>query len=277
MLLLCRSIVIAAIGGAMALGLSSPSEVAAPQAKELWDQVIAAKGGRERLRAVRSFVKSEGVSFPDFSRPDVATSERVEFVCELPNRLWMFADYRPGKMGFRTEVWNKPRGLYWYSVLGNPAGTGRAGQAAQLDESLAGVIEANEYTYFLETKWVQPELVSVATRRSGLRRETAINAKWGNTELVYTIDLATHLPTALHTLRGDPNSRHPDQPILTERDLRFEDYRDIGGIQMPTRVKIGPDWGTVSFLINPEIDSKLFETPPDGVTTADAWRKWLRK
>ena len=36
-------------------------------------------------------------------------------------------------------------------------------------------------------------------------------------------------------------------------------------------------WTNIQFLINPDVDPKLFETPPSGVTQADAWKKFLRK
>jgi CubicO group peptidase (beta-lactamase class C family) len=53
----------------------------------------------------------------------------------------------------------------------------------------------------------------------------------------------------------------------------FDGWSTVGGIQMLPR----DGTTTLHFLINPDVDPKLFETAPDNVTREDAWKKFLRK
>src|SRR5262245_23838307 len=80
-------------------------------ASELWEKAITAKGGRQRLHDIQSF--AIGTAVPNTHASPVAAGERSEFVSVLPDKFWRFVDYRPGSMGFSTEVWNGEKGDYW--------------------------------------------------------------------------------------------------------------------------------------------------------------------
>src|SRR5437660_4732658 len=68
-------------------------------ASAVWEQAIAAKGGRERVHSIRNFVILSREEFSRSPRPDVATYEQLEWLLVLPDKLWGFSDHRPGLMG----------------------------------------------------------------------------------------------------------------------------------------------------------------------------------
>src|SRR5688572_12409317 len=82
------------------------------KAAALWDQAIAAKGGRERLAAIRSFAIYEKTVFRK-QLPEFASARVHQILCELPDRWWEFLDYRPGKMGYSVTAANAQTGLGW--------------------------------------------------------------------------------------------------------------------------------------------------------------------
>ena len=88
----------------------------------------------------------------------------------------------------------------------------------------------------------------------------------------YVIDTQTSLPLQV-TL--DALLSHPQLPPgRTYRSTyTLDGVVTVDGLRMPRRV----DGEDVRFTINPDIDPQLFETPPDGVTSRDAWKKFLRK
>ena len=59
---------------------------------------MAAKGGRDRLRAIRNFVVTSRQEFSRSPRPEVAVYEARERLAVLPDKLWEYTDYRPGLM-----------------------------------------------------------------------------------------------------------------------------------------------------------------------------------
>ena len=54
----------------------------------------------------------------------------------------------------------------------------------------------------------------------------------------------------------------------------FCDYRDVGGIQMPSKERMNPKYPMypIAFQFNVEYDPEIFERPPSVEAGPDAWR-----
>jgi hypothetical protein len=86
-----RWLILVAAAGA----LISPQAQPLPSAGQLWDSMIAAKGGRERLNSVQAFVlsASEGGAFVSATKGP----QRHEFVVVLPDRCWIGVTIGPAR------------------------------------------------------------------------------------------------------------------------------------------------------------------------------------
>src|SRR5262245_8824452 len=78
---------------------TSEADAIDPAAAAIWEQAVAAKGGRERLQSIRNFVVTSHEVFSRSTRPEVATHEDIERLYVLNGKMWEFADHRPGLMG----------------------------------------------------------------------------------------------------------------------------------------------------------------------------------
>ncbi len=96
-------------------GQGDPLDAAA-----VWEQAIAAKGGRDRLHAIRSFAVRERYRLGRKVR-GIVGGKIDQIVCEPPDNWWEFLDYRPGEMGYSVRVVNVRTGAGWASHSGSPA------------------------------------------------------------------------------------------------------------------------------------------------------------
>jgi len=238
-------------------------------AEALWEQAVAAKGGRERLAAIQSFAIQERTEFGRLMLRDVAAGKVSQVVCVLPDGWWEFLDYRPGKMGYSVLAANAQTGLGW-STHGGPAGpllrryTGLAYRVRQL-----------QYVYFLETRAVRPTPIRASTVKRGFATVDRVETMLEDDLVVFDLDVKTHLPIRIETSRK--NSLPPPRPGMTPPGaMRFvfelDRYSEVAGIQVPGRVKLGGDAADARVEINPEYDASIFTTPPSPDSTIDSWR-----
>ena len=258
-----RTIAAVLLGAVGALISPTPGQVD-PQI--VWERVIRAKGGREKLHAVSTLAWS--IDGPKLnSAPDVIGAERLEFVEAYPDRYWLWMDYRPGSMGFHAEVWNAQKRFWFQSNRGGKAHSipwsSAAEWARRRDRTKHGLV------FLLETSFVAPTLTKARTEGDSIYLEGTAPQF---ISVTYTIDTATYLPRRIAVTPEAAPEWGPLPPALTTEYV-IRRYSAIDGIQMPTVID---GYGEVRFTINPAVDQKLFETPPDGVTSRDEWKKYLR-
>ncbi len=238
-------------------------------AEALWEQAVAAKGGRERLAAIQSFAIQERTEFGRLMLRDVAAGKVSQVVCALPDSWWEFLDYRPGKMGYSVLAANAQTGLGW-STHGGPAGpllrryTGLAYRVRQL-----------QYVYFLETRAVRPTPIRASTVKRGFATVDRVETMLEGDLVVFDLDVKTHLPIRIETSRKNTLPA-PRPGMAPPGDMRFvyelAGYDEVGGIQVPRRVTLGGDTAHARVEINPEHDPSIFTTPPSPDSTIDSWR-----
>ena len=238
-------------------------------AAALWEQAVAAKGGRERLAAIRSFAIYEETAFSK-PLPEFAPSKVHQILCELPDRWWEFLDYRPGKMGYSVTAANARTGLGW-STFGGPARP-----FLRRYTGLPHRLRRLQYAYFLETSAVRPTPTRASRVRLGLKTVDRIEAVFDVDIIVVDLDVDTHLPVRVETIT--PNTLPPPRPgMKPPGDIKFvyelSDYEVIGGIKVPTRVKLGSDAARAQVEINPDYEPSIFITQPSPDATVESWRK----
>jgi hypothetical protein len=242
-------------------------------AKALWERMVEAKGGRARLHAVHALVVSTNDPLSGFTRRDVAGRLQYEIVASFPDQFWWWSDYRPGKMGFDIAVWNRVSKKAWEALNGRSAGPSGWGPAREGDRRITLV----QMAYLLETKYFQPTPVRIEQRVTARGTRMVLDATAPSMHLIrYVVDPASAMveeieaTPLLRQLDGSGPETPASEPFYR---YSFSGWSTVDGIQMPQL-----DGKTkLRFLINPDIDPKLFDTPPDNVTRADAWKKFLRK
>ncbi len=236
-----------------------------PLSPELtWDRIIAAKGGRERLRSVHTLAWSS--DDPRWTSRAFG-SVRYELVESYPDRCWAWEDYRPGSMGFAVEVWNAQKRLNWDSRNGGPA----AVIPWRADAANFRLRRGREHQllFLLESADLKPVPRQAISSSTGIVVDLEVP---GFVSVTLTVDRATLLPKSL-ALVADLGSTVPP-PKGPDVEYTIEAYTDVDGLQMPTKIA---GLGDLRFIINPAVDPQLFETPPSGTVQRDAWRQFLIK
>lgn len=234
------------------------------KAVSVWEQAIAAKGGRDRLHGILSVAVRE------------KSGIMSQIVCELPNRWWEYDDYRPLPLGYSVRVVNTETGLGWASYDGHPAGAFR-----RPDRDTAYRLRQLQYVYFLETRWVRASPLRASRVRLGFRRVERVETEIDDDAVVFYLDLTTHLPVRIETSRTftvkppRPGAFRDNTVLTSERKYIFklDGYHEVAGIQVPGRVTLSGHTVQSRVEINPDYEPAIFNQPPPPGAGIDSWRK----
>jgi hypothetical protein len=216
-------------------------------ATTVWEQAIAAKGGRERLQSVRNFVVRSREDFSRSTRPDVATYETIERLYVVAGKLWEFVDHRPGLMGATGLILDSAHQQAWGSN-GYPAKSAYPELVYRLTEG--------QCVYLMETTTVRPKPVSVRSDRLRSSDVDIVETQVAGDRVDFYLDRTSHLPVRIVTFR---NLRAGAAP--SKRIFRLSDYQAIEGIQMPAKVRFGDDDTDVTstmYHFNVDYDDSIF-------------------
>src|SRR5262245_61238644 len=226
------------------------------QATDLWEMVISAKGGREKLYRVKSLAIS-----------DTEGSPVVDFMV-FPDKFFRWADTRPSKIGLIVEMFNFERD-FGFTIFGDS--TPKIHKHPRLNEGAHSRLDIPQMNYLLETQWFRPEILRAS--KSDIRGKSVdlveVLDKGHGTPWRYGIflDEKTHLPVRIGTYS---NRRQDD--MFTWVDLG--EYREIAGIKVPTAISSeGGRWDRVQVEINADYNQEVFEREPDMKAGPYQWRK----
>ncbi len=256
-------------------------------AEALWNQAVQAKGGRDRLRAVRNLVVTTHGSFPNSARPDLTNTVQQLYV--FPSRFWQVVEVtRPGELG-HLAIFDVERRMGW--------GTrGRFPDRQGIVDSYVYRILKGQFFYLLETAFLQPEPVAIRSGRVGRVDVDIVETKLPETaatmdtmtinRVEYYLDRETHLPIRIvvfETVSIPPGvrDRFPQDVVSSEWAYTLGGYTDVDGLQMPTVVNSEgavPEKSTYSYRINVDYDERVFTEPPNLVAhpelaALDGWAK----
>lgn len=235
-------------------------------AQSVWDRVIEAKGGRERLHDVRTLEITSRQRVAR-SRPHRSLySRHTELVIDVRGRAWEWSDYRddppsrdPG-VKFNVRLSDATRGRIWGAMNG-----GRA-RFSEIDP--VWTIRETVLLYLFETRDFQPEVVSATTAgRNRIRLEMKAP---GFARITYVVDSRAWRPVEVTTvplIRSTWDGSNALVEAFPRRHV-LSGAAESSGLVMPTKV----DGMTVTVAVNPDVDARLFGTPPDRITRWDAWK-----
>lgn len=238
-------------------GGAAGSEDSAARARQLWEAAVAAKGGRERLRNVKSlFVKSE-----------LSGGDRNYELHVFPDYGFDYS-YVAKKEITTVTVRNARRGVSWWQPNGSAA------QELKYDENDAyGNLKA-QLVYLLVTRDIEPTPLRSRKGWSGLRRVDVVETDAKGWRVDYYLDTDTHLPLRV-TLPSSPKT-HAEGKMNAV--ISLEDYADVGGVMMPRKATRSSTTNSskwterLTFEINPSYDEGIFERPPNPRMGGEAWR-----
>lgn len=229
----------------------------ARRAEALWEQAVAAKGGREQLYKVNSLLLSYRETARNFLGVVVHRGD-VAALHVFPDKTWSWDDGLPPPFGL-TVGWvdlGRNRRCTLHKGAAAPA-CGPAARAGSPGDE--GLVRA-QYLYLLETKWVKPAPSGVSEARVGLRRVDVLHTRFRDERIDYFLDRKTRLPLRVSVFYKDG-----ERATLT---LDFSEYASVGGVMLPGRQKNG----RINFQLNPAYDEAVFTRPPSIEAGPQAWR-----
>jgi hypothetical protein len=247
--------------------ISGSRESTRPKADELWAHALAAKGGAERLHAIRNFVVTESYEATKL-REFGGSRQRHVIVGEPPGKWWISDDYRPGKLGFSVQLINVAKGLDLYS---SGEGSRSAYSAVGYEESKFERVNRLQAVYFTETAALRPTVVSAEV----IKGFDVVHTDIDGYRVSFYLDRQTHLPAHVEELWSSPTTREKGlKPLRYWYTL--ERYLEVAGLKIPARVALGGDFANATVEVNLDLDETLFDTLPDGVATSDWWLRYRR-
>lgn len=259
------SILLSALGTSHA----GPSAEARQEAKELWEQAVKAKGGRERLYRVRNFVASSKTRYGWNPLSDVGSGMYEESLYVLPDKWWNFFDYRPGKLGYGINVLDIEREIRWHAGPGRPVpNSPRPDIERDVFNDFKYRFRRAQFIYLLETDWVKPTLIRTRTELVGFKKVDVVETSIDSVRVDFYLERRNHLPIKIVT--DSPGRRGSGRMDYT---FRLADYVDVDGIRMPQSVSLGNVENKTTYQFNVDYDESVFERPPPPDIGPEAWRK----
>lgn len=238
------------------------------EAREMWEKLIAAKGGRGRLYQVRSVHILCQATEPYRVRGYEGLGTRNETLFVLPNKFWSWTDDRPGSFGLDVMVYNGERNVAWWASHSDP---GNVQQSAASDDYRYALVNTT-LLYLMENQWIRPAPVYLEPGTLAGKKIVILHAVWDKYKAEYYLDPVTHLPLKVK-IRGLASDGV--QRVFASMALR--EYVSVDGIQMPQR-EGGYDADTTNPRLicthefNVDYDATIFNHAPRIEDGPEAWR-----
>ncbi|MGB7217660.1 MAG: hypothetical protein WBD07_02530 [Vicinamibacterales bacterium] len=229
-------------------------------AEALWNQAVAAKGGRARLEAVRNLVVTERTVYSRNTRVDPGFMRQRLYV--LPARLWEFVDHRPGILGFGLQIVDLDQRVGWSAAGPLPAREG-------IFDGVRNDLLHGQLLYLIETAFLKPEPVRSRSGRVGRAAVDIVETRLPSSDVraEYYLDRQSHLPIRVvlfYTVRTPPDAPVAPRTFANEDRYTLGNYIDVDGLQMPSVAMLeGPNKeNTTSYRINVDYDEQVFTSRP---------------
>jgi outer membrane lipoprotein-sorting protein len=215
------------------------AEAKLPSAEELSEKCAKGSGGKEAWAKLQTMVMTGTVDIPTFN-----VSGTVEVVAKRPNKILRITTVADGQF-VRKEAFDGQTG--WAS---DPQQGLKPITGARLEQSkVEAVFDAD-----LRLKEVYPDLNVTGRTKVGDRDVyTATAHEPGEKTITMYLDTQTGLRIAEDTEGPDENG------IVVKTNLLFDDYRSVGDVQIPYRIRIHAP--NVSLEI--KIEDVKFNVPVD--------------
>jgi hypothetical protein len=237
-------------------GVAVSDDETATKARELWEKVLVAKGGRERLRKITNL----------YVAADQGQGYRQSTLNVFPDYRFDFS-YDPKRENTAIEVSNAKTGIVWWQVS-NEAKP-RKYQEEDVYRNLS-----QQFIYLLVTSEVDPVPLGLRKEWIGLKRVDVIEVEAKDWRVDYYIDPKTHLPLRVVL----PNGLRAHDRGDMNHIIALDDYAAVDNVMMPHKAThtftTNPEKlvERLKFEINANYDPQVFEQAPTTRTSAEAWR-----
>ncbi len=203
------------LGGAWAQAPDNPDRVAA---RAIWEQMLAAKGGRERLMAVRSMELTGRDLFGEFDG---------ETIDVFPDRSWKWlgSPSRP----FSLSVCNVAAGISQFSRLNFWHSTNTDMQNSGCPRAL----QSDQLLWLNETAWLRPDPLRIVHEKALPESVDVVETRLDGTfyRADFYVDKRTHLPIEV--------VEYEMHPIQIAAHYRLPNYHQVDGIMVPSGISMG--------------------------------------
>ena len=233
----------------------------------IWEAMILAKGGRERLYKIQTMVQEDN-TYTRFANPKFPNGN-IHFVraFAFPNFEWDWVDSGKTIFGSHVITADLTAGL---GYIGFPDGETRQSSALGRER---GFLRSAQLVYLNETRWLQPKPVRVLTGKDISRGVDAIETILSGARVDFWISRADHLPVKIIDYIYNKYTKVLEPGYTYD----FADYQEIQGIRIPglvtTTLTVGPPHKIrENTILNPKLRDDLFTTPPRFADGPDAWK-----
>lgn len=232
----------------------STDEQSLAKAQQIWEQAVAAKGGRERILNIKSFLSYD---------------KNLDFVGlrVFPDKTWNWSNN--GKpIGLTVTSENYSKEISYRIMKGAEPFSFKP--STKMEWGLASMLDL-----LLETKWIKPEILGSDTTEINGRKFDVVCTEVANYRVVKTnfiFDPETHL--LARTLRYYTKS--PGDGFYT---TDYSDYVAIKGIMFPQKEirKPSDQKGRLidNFKVDIDVDYRedLFDKPPSIEDGPNGWKR----
>lgn len=237
------------------------------QAERVWDQMIAAKGGKERLLQVETMVQ-EFRSYLKFANPKFPNGEIHSVrAFHFPDREWDWIDSGKTVFGSQAITADLAAGS---GYIGFPDGATRLRSDLGREKAL---LKEAQLVYLNETRWFQPKPVRLLRGKGIPHSVDAIETTLSDERIDFWISRTDHLPVTIIDYWHNEIT-HVLEPSYT---YDFSDYHEAEGIKIPgtvakTVLAGAPDKVRCYTILNPKLRDDLFTARPRFADGPDAWK-----
>jgi hypothetical protein len=293
------------VASALSMGASTgPTQGTQKEAAHAWENAIAAKGGRERLHAVRNMVISTQGEYTSKSFTEKPASEgNTAGTTRSPRIVVGPENAAGGAKGYagleRDEMLLSKKNLvrreevcvfpdkYWFWDDYRPDVFGLTISMYNYESYLSYVttdVEANhsperitnplgqkalitaQLDFLMETKWLRPGIIKASTGMINSEPVDIIETTVNGERIDFIFGQKTHLPIQI-------NYHDVPENKSSLRVHRFSDYTDVGGIKVPSTVEYGDGSKyRLSIKFNVQYNESIFKKAPPISAGPEAWK-----
>lgn len=241
------------------------------RARLLWNEMIAAKGGREKLNQVSDLVVRMRTDCPT----DEAMVLKYFFWKKIGTEtLWVFPDRSYfATLGVAKNAGDANFNLYngdargFWSFFPGMKTPREFSSEASLKFAKNRILWA-QIMYLGETRWVKPVPIGYTRQRIHLRAVDVVRTRLDDTSTDFYLDRQTHLP-----LKVETNLSFGGQILHSLQGYVLSDYTSISGVRFPLKMAAGSCRAQVQYEVNASYDPSFFEGPPKIQYKPEPWRE----
>ena len=229
------------------------------EAERLWEAMIAAKGGRERLQAVTNVQMSEHEKYWHLLRHLEINYEGL-FV--FPNKAWVWDDQRGTVFGMSVRLHNFETNTHLSYV-----DSGHGARVTPIINPSQHNLVRLQLHLFGGTRWVRPvpqraRLGKLDNREVDIVEVRVDELPADERKVEFWLDRASHLPIQVVYYKSTKAGHE------WSGDVPLSRYVEVNGIKIPGQI------GRVraKYQLNVDYDPRLFEQPPSISAGLDAWK-----